>query len=262
MSTAAPRIDPPRPAGPFTLRRIDYPAGGRQARHHHAVSSLTLLLTGDIRESAARGEVTGSSLSVVQKPAGMKHANEVGPRGARTLQVVFEPDAGVADHNGVLDHWRWVHGGAPTRPLVRLSRLFDDPAIVDPSRLEECVLEAIAALDGEEASTPGAAPRWLARIKEALDDELEWGTTVQELARRTGAHPVSVSRAFRRHYGVTVTEYRRRERVCRAAQRIVASADSLSRVAHATGHADQPHFCREFQRVAGLTPGEFRRLVG
>ncbi len=84
---------------------------------------------------------------------------------------------------------------------------------------------------------------------------------MRELARRTGAHPVSVSRAFRRYYGLTLSEYRRRERVRRAAARIGASSLSLSSIAHGTGHADQPHFCREFRRLTGLTPSEFRRLA-
>ncbi|NIQ56071.1 MAG: helix-turn-helix domain-containing protein, partial [Gammaproteobacteria bacterium] len=75
---------------------------------------------------------------------------------------------------------------------------------------------------------------------------------MRELARRVGAHPVSVSRAYRREYGVTITEYRRRVRVRQAAARIGDSGLSLSRIAHRTGHADHPHLCREFRRLTGL----------
>lgn len=260
MTVTAGRIDRPRSAGPFALRRIDYPGGTRQRRHHHPLSSITVVLTGAIRESTSAGEVVGSAFSVVVKAAGVEHADEVGPEGARTLQIAFDAETPVVDDAGLHD-WRWIHGGAPTRPMVRLSRLLNRPAGPGPELLEEGVLEVIAALDEAEPAR-GDPPGWLATVREALNDELEDGVTVQELARRVGVHPVSVSRAFRRHYGWTVSEYRRRERIRRAARRIAGSRESLSRIAHATGHTDHSHFCREFRRVAGLTPSEFRRLIG
>lgn len=288
------RIGPARSAGPFTIRRIAYPAGQRQPPHSHAITSVTLILSGAIRESAGAGEETGESLSVVVKPAGVEHADEMGPRGARTLQVAIEPDAAAEIGAGGLDRWRWVHDLRAVAPLVDLARLAsrhaledgapDDDALRDGAleqyalehgaleqeplerdalerdALEEGVLEAVGALDPPDpASAP--LPDWLARVREALDDQLETGITVQTLAREVGAHPVSVSRAFRRHYGRTISAYRRQERVRRAAARI-AGAGTLSRIAFATGHADHPHLCREFRRVTGLSPSEYRRLLG
>lgn len=221
---------------------------------------MTVLLAGDINETTRAGAAVGSALSVVVKPAGLEHANEVGPRGARTVQVAFLPEVAEDLAEGAeLGGWRWQHGGPSCAPLLGLAgtlRLGETRA----SQMEDRILDAVAAW-GDHRPTGSDGPGWVDRVKEALDDEPESDIGVRELARLVGAHPVSVSRAFRRRYGVTLTEYRRRERVLRAAARIGASSLSLSRIAHATGHTDHPHFCREFRRLTGLTPSQFRRLA-
>ncbi len=253
------RFGPARSAGPFRIRRIDYAPGERQPPHSHPLTGLTIILSGAIRESTGAAEETGESLSVVVKPAGVLHSDEVGARGARTLQVVIDPEAAGPAADGRLGRWRWLHGARAAAPLVALARLVAADGTSSPE-LEEAVLEAVGTLDGIGRPSPDP-PAWLVRVREALDDQLEAGVTVQALAREVGAHPVSVSRAFRQHYGRTISEYRRRERVRRAAARIAASSSSISRIAFATGHADHPHLCREFRRVAGVTPSEFRRLL-
>lgn len=253
-------------AGPFHIRRIDYPPGWSQSPHSHGSVGMTVVLTGDIRESTRFGEATGSALSVVVKPAGVRHADVVGPRGARTLQVAFAPDGAgrLSDHAG-LEHWRWIDAGPASAQLLSLARVVRQALTTGgkgtrPEELEDRVLDAIATIS-PVAPTGSSTPDWLLRVKEELDDRIGSGIGVAELARRVGAHPVTVSRGFRVHYGITFTEYRRRERVRRAAARIGVSSSSLSRIAHSTGHADHPHFCREFRRVTGLTPSEYRRLI-
>lgn len=251
------RDGPALRAGPYLVRTIDYPAGYRQRKHTHDAWSLTVVLAGEIRETTRTADEFGNALSVVAKPAGIPHANQIGPRGARTVQVVRR--AGRADP-AAPTRWRWTHGGPATPPLLRLARGLRSPAAPGTGR-EDLVLDALAAAEEDDRPAHGA-PGWLARVKEALDDQLETGVGIRQLAALAGAHPVSVSRAFRRCFGVSVTEYRRRERVRRAAGRIAGSSVSLSAVGHATGHADHPHLCREFRRLTGLTPSEFRALAG
>lgn len=254
-------IGPAHSVGPFQVRRIDYPPGLRQATHSHQGASITLLLSGHIRESTRAAEETGSALSVVAKPPGVEHADEIGPGGARTLQVAFDArHSPELDDGFQLTRWRWLHDGRAASPLLALARLLSSGAAIS-SELEDRVLDVFPALDPDVWPARSTPPDWLTRVKEALDDELEAGISVRELARRVSAHPVSVSRAFRRHYGMTVSEYRRRERVRRAAGRISASPLPLTDVAYGAGFADHPHLCREFRRITGLTPSEFRQLI-
>ncbi|NIQ56072.1 MAG: hypothetical protein GWN71_22670, partial [Gammaproteobacteria bacterium] len=139
-------IGPPRKAGPFRIRRIDYPPGLRQPRHSHEAASVTVILSGDIRETARSGEATGSALSVVVKPAGVEHADEVGPRGARTLQVAFAPEVIEEAAGGAgLGRWRWLDVGPASPPLLRLARMLRSGSAA-ATQLEDRVLDALARL--------------------------------------------------------------------------------------------------------------------
>ncbi|MEE9184832.1 MAG: helix-turn-helix transcriptional regulator, partial [Acidimicrobiia bacterium] len=104
-------------------------------------------------------------------------------------------------------------------------------------------------------------PSWLQRVKQSVDDQHDRSVPVRALAEATGVHPVSLARAFRRCYGTTVTEYRTRERVKRAASCLAESGSSIGRIAHATGFSDHSHLCREFQSAAGVTPSHFREMA-
>lgn len=243
-------------AGPsFCVREIQYAAGYRQGKHAHERASVTLLLRGALRETAAGREENATVLSVVVKPAGVVHADEVGPAGARTLQVVLEDEAAfLGDPARELGAWRWIHAGAGVRPLLGLQRALWDAA----ADLEDPVLEAL----GEVVAEPGPAsddpPGWLARAREALDDDDPTASRVRDLAAAFDVHPVSLTRAFRRAYGVPVSVYRRRLRLRRAAAQISGTDRPLTRIAHAAGYADHAHLCREVRGATGLTPSALR----
>lgn len=249
-------------AGDFGVRRIDYPPGLRQPHHTHEHGSITILLAGEIRESTETGEETGTAMSVVVKASGVRHADEVGPRGARTVQVAFDPRhlTSLGDSGSDLDQWQWIHGGPQAAPLLDIARaVLAGP--LPPPGLEDLALEAAAAITAPAARCP-APPGWLARVKAALSESAPTSPSVAELAGLAGVHPVSVSRAFRREYGMTITEYRRRQRWRRAADMITGTGHSLSRIAYAAGYADHAHMCREFRHRSRFSPSELRQLTG
>lgn len=121
-------------------------------------------------------------------------------------------------------------------------------------------MDALDAYGGPPPS-PSSPPAWLCRIRDHLHDCAGVAPPVRELARAAGVHPVSLARAFRRAYGVTVTEYARRLRVRAASDRIASTALPLARIACEAGFADQAHLTRELRRETGLTPGALRRAA-
>jgi transcriptional regulator GlxA family with amidase domain len=190
------------------------------------------------------------------------HADEVGPRGARTLQILFDPvEAGplLGDAHG-LERWSWLHARTVAREMLTLLRVVRRPAAGDDEEIEQQVVDALGAAV-ESPPARGEPPRWIADVRAALDDRLPEHVGVAELARAAGTHAVSVSRAFRRHFGCSISEYRRRERLRRAAATIESSPAGLSHIAHGAGFADHAHLCREFREVTGLTPSEFRGMT-
>jgi len=247
-----------RTAGPFTVRELAYPAGLRQTRHAHGYMNVSLIVAGSIAESAGSRAELGGPLSVVVKPSGIDHADEVGKLGLRTLQVTFDDAAFFAsDRVRGLGQWRWLHGTDATAPLLSLLRALrrgDDAAA-----LAERVVDAFGSLAPRQPSLR-EAPAWLRRVKQALDDSADHAS-VRALAREAGVHEVTVSRAFRDCYGCSISEHRRRERLRRAARAVAAGAHNLAAVAHTAGYADHAHMTREFRRTTGLAPSAFRALA-
>jgi AraC family transcriptional regulator len=121
------------------------------------------------------------------------------------------------------------------------------------------MLGEIARADAR--SERGAKPPWLVRAAEILHARLTDELGLAEVAMVVGVHPSHLSRTFREHFGVTMSEYLRRQRVELARRLLTGTDRTLSEIAHTTGFADQAHFSRVFKQVTGSTPGRYRRLV-
>jgi AraC family transcriptional regulator len=104
----------------------------------------------------------------------------------------------------------------------------------------------------------GVVPTWLEHARRLLHESTDARARMGGIAREVGVHPVHLSRAFRQHYGTTMSRYRRDLRIRHACEEIRRTEHSLSRIALAAGFADHAHFTRVFKRVNGLTPSEYR----
>ncbi|WP_422012838.1 AraC family transcriptional regulator [Roseateles sp.] len=96
-------------------------------------------------------------------------------------------------------------------------------------------------------------PAWLRRCMEQLVDECEQPLRLAALAAAAGVHPVSLSRAFRRHYGTSPGRLQRRALLNRAARRL-RDGQAIADVAAQLGFADQSHFTRLFRAEYRCTP--------
>jgi methylphosphotriester-DNA--protein-cysteine methyltransferase len=86
---------------------------------------------------------------------------------------------------------------------------------------------------------------------------------IREIERALGTTERTLQRRFAATVGLTPKEAARVARFAHAASRLRSRpAESLARVALESGYADQPHFTREFQRLAGTTPVGYVREAG
>lgn len=99
---------------------------------------------------------------------------------------------------------------------------------------------------------------WLRKAVTLLHQRYREPLHMGRLAREVGVHPVHLSRAFRRAFGVTMTEYVRDLRVHVAAEALLATPDPLPRIARSVGYHNLGHFTRSFKRATGVTPGAYR----
>jgi AraC family transcriptional regulator len=102
-------------------------------------------------------------------------------------------------------------------------------------------------------------PRWLEQARSIVRDDTNAG--VCQIADRVGVHRVHLARAFRDHYGASVSVYARQVRLARAQRLLCTTHLPLSRVAFEAGFADQAHLTRVLRRATGTTPGTLRRTA-
>jgi AraC-like DNA-binding protein len=97
----------------------------------------------------------------------------------------------------------------------------------------------------------------LQEIEQALPERL----TNRDLARRCHMSEDHFIRRFRECVGQSPAQYIQEQRVLRAAQRLVFTADSIEVVAAAAGFANRFYFSRVFVRHMGVSPAAYRRAA-
>jgi AraC family transcriptional regulator len=85
--------------------------------------------------------------------------------------------------------------------------------------------------------------------------------SLADVATEAGVHPGYLASAFRRHFGCTVGEFIRRQRIALACRALADGNKPLADVALLAGFADQSHFTRTFKRQLGLTPAAYRKTT-
>lgn len=100
----------------------------------------------------------------------------------------------------------------------------------------------------------------LRRALRDLHGDLAQPWTVETLAARAGMSRASFAAKFRNKAGITPLEYLTKQRI--AAARVLLREDfAISEIANRVGYDSPISFARAFARVAGTTPGAYRRQV-
>jgi AraC family transcriptional regulator len=106
----------------------------------------------------------------------------------------------------------------------------------------------------------GALPRGrLHAVVEFLEEHLDAGPTLEQMAAVAHLSPYHFARQFKAATGVPPYQYLIMRRVERAKQFLQTGPDlSLAEVAACAGFSDQSQFSHHFKRLVGVTPGQFR----
>jgi AraC-like DNA-binding protein len=103
------------------------------------------------------------------------------------------------------------------------------------------------------------APWQLRRTIDYMETYFPHRIEVQTLAELVNLSQAHFSRAFKASTGLAPYQWQLNSRIRRAQLSLVHSDASISEVAQATGFADTVHFGRTFRKLAGVTPGVWRR---
>lgn len=124
--------------------------------------------------------------------------------------------------------------------------------LVDPPGREQRYYSAFApSLTHGDAAVLKA--QHLLQAKEGREARLATLAEVAGLEKRT------LLRRFQKATGLTTTEYAQRLRVAKAQEFLQFGRLPVERIAWDVGYSDAGAFHKVFQRIVGLTPGEYRR---
>lgn len=158
--------------------------------------------------------------------------------------------------------------GKPVRLLTDKTMPVSDVLGIGDAQAEEIVLSA-----RDDAGMVSAAERLLLRVLPPPDPQVErihsilqslhqdaGLTQVRDLAERAGMSERTLQQLFSEYVGVTPKWVIRRYRLHEAADQLANGADvDLAELAHGLGYFDQAHFTRDFRRLVGKAPAEYRR---
>lgn len=103
------------------------------------------------------------------------------------------------------------------------------------------------------------APWQLRRVTAFMEQNAARRVELAELAALVGLSQAHFSRMFKASTGFAPYQWQLSLRVARAKALLAGTRTSLEHIAEATGFADAMHFGRTFRRIAGCTPGQWRK---
>ena len=243
---------------------LRHTAPRRLPMHSHELAFFAVLLDGLYSERYGRRQSQYGPLSLMFRPAGIPHQDEIGPRGVRLYEIEIRPtwQKRLDDCSTTLDTPRDDIGGGPLLWLgVKLFREVQTSSVLDDLNVESLLAEMFSFAARASQHESRHPPGWLSRVLDKLRIEHCRRLSLDELAREAGVHPVHLSRTFRRCVGEGIGEHVHRLRVRTACERMLDPYASLAEVSFAAGFADQSHFTRSFRRITGMTPAAFRSVL-
>ena len=232
--------------------------------HSHGLPFFALLLEGHYGERYGRQQTQFGSFTIMFRPAGAPHQDEIGPRGLRFFEIELRPSwqKRLSDCSAALHTARDDVSGGPLLWLgMKLFREIECSGAPDDLSVESLLAEILSLAARTPRPESRRTPPWLRRVLDKLKTAHSRRLTLSELAREAGVHPVHLSRVFRRCVGEGISKYVHRLRVHAACEQMLAPEASLAELSFSTGFADQSHFTRSFRKITGMTPAAFRSAL-
>jgi AraC-like DNA-binding protein len=94
-----------------------------------------------------------------------------------------------------------------------------------------------------------------------IEQHISESLRVEELARRCGLSYPWFAKRFHDHFGISCKQCIEQLRVEAVEQYLAYSDLDLAGISERTGYTDCSHLVKEFKRMSGMTPGQYRTLM-
>lgn len=99
--------------------------------------------------------------------------------------------------------------------------------------------------------------QFINNLKQRLERAPENKFSINDMAQATCTSKYHLIRCFKRAVGLTPHQFQLQNRI-RKAQRLLSSADTITKAALTAGFCDQSHFIKHFEKYTGLTPTDYK----
>lgn len=158
----------------------------------------------------------------------------------------------AARHLTVIDPESIPRHREALKTVARLAHFFCETAGVQPEVYRSRELK-FPYTDPKEL--PYVVKQTMLYIRSHIDEHF----IVKDLATYLHCHPDFLSRKFKQHTGVDLSNYLQQARVDRAKRLLENPKMDIGTAADQSGFSDRVHFSKVFRRVTGYTPGQFQR---
>ena len=100
---------------------------------------------------------------------------------------------------------------------------------------------------------------WLEPLLEYITDHLDRDLNIQELAAQVCLHPNYFIRMFKEQMGVPPIQYISRVKMEKAKELLMQTEGNVGEVARQVGFQDYFHFSKQFKKLVGMSPTEYRK---
>lgn len=97
-------------------------------------------------------------------------------------------------------------------------------------------------------------------VQDYLEAHYDEDVSLETLATMANLSPFHLLRVFGKEVGLPPHAYLTQLRI-RRAKGLLSKGREIASVAYETGFVDQSHFTRQFKRLMGITPGQYRKIV-
>ncbi len=230
-------------------------------QHRHRFHQILAYLAGQgIQQVEDHRQAVGTG-SLVLLPAGTPHAfHRLSQRPPSCLVLEFDlphlPIGGPA-----IRQLSALETGKLRALLSRLAKLpqRSDAAsdLAKASLVIDLAQTLLAAANPDSASAPERISPIAHRVRKILESDDSDTLTVAEIAARAGYQPDYLGRRIKAETGLTLGQWRSRERVARAKQALAKHA-TIGEAGAAVGFFDQNYFARWFREQTGFTPSVWK----
>jgi|HubBroStandDraft_6_1064221.scaffolds.fasta_scaffold00095_5 AraC family transcriptional regulator len=248
-----------RTAGNLRVTYFTQAAKSGVPRHYHENATLCAVLRGLARDQFRQRTIEYEPGAVIYRPPGEGHSHEFGEGGMAAIVIEIPATRLRADsalHR--LSELRFEPAAPTLGDCAQVLRCLRDPNTAEVELEEHCLsLLTVFNRDREQASTSDGVER----VRTFLDECFAEKHSLAELGGMAELHPSYLVNAFRKRFGCSIGQYRRRRRLTSAIRQIWNTQAALSDIALETGFYDQSHCTNELRKDLRLTPDQIRKMM-